>query len=457
MEERMVKKLSALLFAAGIILGSGITSMGAGFQSMGYQAMSMGGAGVAYSNGSYAAYYNPALLASHKYGVEISVSPGVGFREHNLADHIDRLADIGIQDTFDQISNLNFPDIESTDIGSAITPDNADYASLRRDLQTIQTELGAMSTGNGFELTPGVGLGIQVRSFGFGAYGVSDLTASAVIDSQRLDIVVPVEANGAQYYVQYDPESDSFTLRDQAYYENNSLDYAIQEQTTTVNVKGVAYLEVPFAYGYQFDTGLGKLSLGGAVKIMSGRTYMMEKPIDSESEDILEDLESTEKKTTTFGLDAGAQLIPAGIENLSLGMVMKNINTPKFDVIDGSKIEFKPQVRIGAAYNAMLDRLTFAMDMDLTNNDGMIPGYKEQYIGGGVDFHPFSWFSVRAGMMKNLKESDEGNIMTAGLGFGSKWLQLDIAGQYSTEEGRYDGEKMPRYGRVQVSLVSRWF
>ena len=453
----MLKRLSVFLFVSCVVLGSTISGMAAGFQTMGYQAMSMGGAGVAYSGGSYAAYNNPALLASHKYGVEVSLSPGVGFREHNLADHIDKLADIGIQDTFDQLSGLGFSGIEGASTGSTIDPDTSDYESLRQDIQTVQTELRAMSRGNGLEVTPVGGLGIQVRSFGFGVYGVSDIAASSVIDSDRLDIVIPVEENGTQYYVQYDPEGDTFTVRDQEYYEENSLDYAVQNQTTTINVKGLAYMEIPFAYGYQMETGAGRLSLGGSVKIMSGRTYFLEKPIDSESGDIMDDIDATEKETTTFGMDAGLQFIPAGIEDLSLGMVMKNMNTPKFDVIDGSKIEIKPQVRIGAAYNTLLDRLTFAVDADLTDNETLIPGYREQYIGGGVDFHPFSWFSLRAGMMKNIKESDEGNIMTAGLGFGSKWLQLDIAGQYSTEKGTYDGKKMPRYGRVQVSLVSRWF
>jgi len=452
----MEKRISIIICALFIILGSALTCTAAGFQSLGYNAISMGGAGVAYTNGSYAAYYNPALLASRKYGMELNISPGVGFREHNLADHIDTLADIGIEDTMDDLSNLNFPGIETAASDSEITT-SQEYITLRENLRTIQAELGDMSKGNGLELAPGVTVGIQVRNFGFGVYGLSDIAASAIIDPQRLDIVVPVESGYGQYYVQYDPEADVFTVRDQEYYENSSLEYAIQEQTTTLHVIGVTYLEIPVAYAHKFETSFGDLSVGGAFKIMSGNTYKMYQPVDTESGDVSDDIDDYEKKSTAFGLDAGVLYNPPVLNNLSLGMVMKNLNTPKFDVIDGSELEFKPMVRFGAAYSAILDRLTFAFDMDLTENDGYIPGYKEKYMGGGVDFHPFSWLSIRAGLMKNIAESDEGTIMTAGFGFGAKWFQFDISGQYSTDEGYYDGNDYPRCGRIQASLISKWF
>lgn len=453
----MEKRLSIIICALFIVLGPAMTCMGAGFQSLGYKSISMGGAGVAYTSGSYAAYYNPALLASHKYGLEISVSPGVGFREHNLADHIDTLADIGIDETLDQVNNLGFSDIVTVPSGSTVDPDISINEDLRQDLETIQNEMRAMSSGNGLELAPGVTVGVQVRNFGFGVYGLSDIAASAVIDPQRLDIVIPVDEGFGQYYVQYDPSEDTFTVRDREYYENNSFDYAIEEQTTTINVIGMTYMEIPVAYGRKLDTSFGELSVGGSFKIMSGNTYKMTQAIDTESGDVSDDIDDYEKKTTTFGVDAGVLYNPPIINNLSLGLVMKNLNTPKFDVVDGSEIEFEPQVRFGAAYSAILDRLTFALDMDLTENDGFLPGYKERYMGGGIDFHPFSWLSIRAGLMKNLGESDEGTMLTAGFGFGAKWFQFDIAGQYSTDEGHYDGDDYPRAGRIQASIVSKWF
>jgi hypothetical protein len=304
---------------------------------------------------------------------------------------------------------------------------------------------------------PSAAVAMQFRNFGFGVYGLSDFSATAVIDDERLGIVTPVEVDGTTYYVEYNPGENTFFRRDQAYYDSHSLERAIETQATTVMIAGGAYMEFPFAYAHRFKTGLGDLSIGGALKIISGNTYKVDKPIDTESGDVLDDIEDYEKKNTTFGVDAGILLNPMGMDSLSLGLVVKNINTPEFDYVDGSTLEFKPLARMGMAYTFPMDTLTVAMDVDLTANDSLISGFEEQYVGGGLAFTPLSWFSIRGGLMKNMKESNEGTVLTAGIGLGAKWLQFDVAGQYATEKGTFDGEEFPRYGRIQASLVSRWF
>ena len=51
---------------------------------------------------------------------------------------------------------------------------------------------------------------------------------------------------------------------------------------------------------------------------------------------------------------------------------------------------------------------------------------------------------------------NEGIIYTAGFGFGTKWFQLDISGQYSSKTGEFEGDDIPAYGRAQLALVSKW-
>jgi hypothetical protein len=417
----------------------------------------MGGAGVAYSSGGYAAYFNPALLTSHEHVMEIDISAGVGLREDNVADHLDTLSDIGIDDSLDALTGMNYPDIETVDIDSVISGTGLVDEVLRGDLLTIQNELSAMSGQNGLELMPSAAVAMQFKNFGFGVYGLSNVSATAVIDDERLGIIVPVEVDGTTYYVEYNPNENTFFRRDQTYYNSYSMEQAIEAQTTTIMIAGGAYMEFPFAYAHRFKTGLGDLSIGGALKIISGNTYKVDKPIDTESGDISDDIEDYEKKNTTFGVDAGILLNPMGMDSLSLGLVVKNINTPEFDYIDGTTLKFEPLARMGMAYTFPMDTLTVAMDIDLTTNESLISGYEEQYVGGGLAFTPLSWFSLRGGLMKNMKDSNEGTILTAGIGLGAKWFQLDVAGQYATEKGTFDGEEFPRYGRIQASLVSRWF
>ena len=95
--------------------------------------------------------------------------------------------------------------------------------------------------------------------------------------------------------------------------------------------------------------------------------------------------------------------------------------------------------------------------IDITNNKTFIQGYESQFIGAGAGFHPYSWLCFRTGIMDNIRESHEGTILTAGLGIGVKWLQLDIAGQMSTKKTEYDRKDIPRYAQVQICLLSKWF
>jgi hypothetical protein len=96
--------------------------------------------------------------------------------------------------------------------------------------------------------------------------------------------------------------------------------------------------------------------------------------------------------------------------------------------------------------------------MDLTENDGYIPGYKERYMGGGVDSIPSVGLSIRAGLMKNIAESDEGTMMTAGFGFGAKWFQFDVAGQYSTDDGDImKANRLPQGWKDTGFARLKWF
>ena len=437
MHQRLV---SFLVVVSAIVLST--PALAVEFQPIGFESASMGGAGVASAKGSYAPYYNPALLAEHKHGAQISLSAGAGIREVNVVDHIDCLADIEIDETLDQIAN-NAPH------------SGTNTESDRNNIATIKNELKALSESNGLQVMPSAALGIQVGNFGFGAYGLSEATAYAVIDDSRLDIIVKDENTGLYY--KYDESNDKYSDSTFDEYKQSSLEYALDEGLTYLKLTGLAYLEIPVSYGHQFTTEWGNLYCGGSFKIMPGYTFDDEIKVDTESGDVDSELEEAEKRDTSWGIDLGLLYKPSRLPNLSLGLVGKNLNTPKFDTATGNSLKVKPQVRAGFAYDFWDDRLTIAIDADLTNNETFIPDYDSQFIGGGINYHPFSWLSLRGGAMKNLQESYVGAVYTAGLGCGLKWFQLDIAGQISSKKGEYDGEEIPRYARIQVALVSKWF
>jgi hypothetical protein len=142
----------------------------------------------------------------------------------------------------------------------------------------------------------------------------------------------------------------------------------------------------------------------------------------------------------------------------------KNINSPKFKVDTTPSTNpqkdftIDPLVRAGVSLPVWNDNVEFAFDADLTKNKTLVDGEESQLIGGGFEFHPASWFALRAGAMKDIasEKFDEGMIMTAGVGFGLKWLQFDLSAQMSSKKGEYDGQTIPRYAAVNLSLVSKW-
>lgn len=410
------------------------------FQPLGFEPLSMGGAGVASARGSSATYYNPALLAVHEHGTQMEVSGGLGIREINVARHVDTLADAEIMDTIDRITN-NAPF------------DGTNSLEDQSNITAIKDTLRSISVKNGIQFMPSITMSAQMGNFGFGVYGISEATAYAVIDPQRLDLIV--ENSG--FYFEYNELTDEYNASvDANDYVARSIEYALDNGLTYLKLTGLAYTEIFLSHARTFTFAPGALSIGAAFKIMPGYTFDEKIAIDTESGEIDDELTDNEKSDASWGIDLGVLYRPQRFERLSLGLVLKNLNTPEFETPHGTTLEVKPQMRTGLKYDLWKDRLSMALDMDLTNNSTFVPGYKSQYLGGGLSFHPRSWFCIRAGAMQNMQDSTEGTILTSGFGLGIKWFQLDCALQWSTKNTVYDREKYPSSLRGQVSIVSKW-
>ena len=452
-------------------------------------AISTGGAGVASASSSFGSYYNPALLAHRQWGFEWVTSVGVGIREFNLAEPIDALADVDISDTLDELSNTDLNSLINTTDLIAFAASNEQQTELstvnlpesfKKNARIIDNELHSIAENNGLQIMPNVSLGFQIGNFGIGLFSISELTAVASIDRSRLEIMVESTINTGtvshplpvtvptDYYLNYKPQQDKLALikkdvtTSTATYESSSLEYAVNEGLTHLKLKGITYYEAPVSYAHKFNTPLGHLSLGGSVKFMLGYTYEKEINIDTETGEIQDEFDDgSEHQDTTFGFDAGFLFAPKIFNNrLVAGMVMKNINSPKFETKSGSEFTIDPQIRAGMLYHIWWDTLMISMDYDFTENESLLDNYTSQMIGGGIHFKPFHALSLRCGAQQNMKSddyTDEGTIYTAGLSLGLKWLKLDISGQYSTETTEFDGTEIPSSARAQVSLVSNLF
>ena len=418
---------------------------GSEFQSLGGLSTSMGGAGVASASGSLAGYYNPALLTQKK-GVEISLGVGAGIRENNIGESIDKLSNMNLTDSLDRIGN-NAPNITTNTLSKKNTQEDRD------NIQEAQDILKNIGSNNGISLMPSAYLGVQYDNMSIGVYSTSDIAVSADIDTKRTGLSVKDEDNGLYY--NYNPTTDNYTLINQAEYERTSLQYALDTNLSTLKAQGLATVEVPISYAQAFELPQGELSVGGSLKLIHGTTYTQTLSVDSDNSNDSDTLNENKKESDNIGIDVGLLFKPSNIQKLQVGLVAKNLNSPSFDTAHGKKLKADLQLRTGLQYRVN-DSLDIAGDLDLTSNKTLIPGYDSQMLGGGLNYHPLSWFAFRGGLMQNLANSNDGVVYTAGLVLGPKAFQLDMSAQMASKSGSYDGNDIPKYAKVNVALVSKW-
>ncbi|HOS42614.1 MAG TPA: hypothetical protein PK794_02895, partial [Armatimonadota bacterium] len=186
------------------------------FQPIGFESIGMGGAGVASARGSMAGYYNPALLAASPDLVEVNLGGGFGVREYNLANNIDRLAELDLSGTVQRIA-ANAP------LGPNTPQDRANI----QEAQTILTQMG--NERNTLGIMPSFTAAAQVRNIAIGAFLTSDAGAQGIVDPARTALII--DGGGGIYYA-YDPAADTYGLSDAATYNATSLEFALDNTTT---------------------------------------------------------------------------------------------------------------------------------------------------------------------------------------------------------------------------------
>jgi len=406
------------------------------FQTIGYKSISMGGATVASSASSTAVYNNPALLAKSVEKVEVSLGLGIAGYDHGAGASYQALMNSDFEDAMDE-ADENVDNLSQNTINTLF--DSRDII-LNIDKK-------------GFELSPQGYIGAQVYEYGFGIFTTSDIVAVANISQIHDQLIFENNDIGYQKIL----ENGNIVSSNQTEYDSTSLEAGITDGYTYFDAIGIVLTEVPIAYSHSFELSQGLLHVGGALKYMNAITYVETILLDDE-ENNNEDSRQDET-SSNFGIDLGVAYEPYFVKNLTLGLVIKNLNSPKFGTV-GKDITIDPMVRIGAAYNINKE-LEVALDIDVTSNKTLIPGLDSQTIGGGINYMPVDWFSIRGGLMTNISSKDKaGMVYTAGMGIGPQWLQIDLSAQISgsSTDVDVDGDdySYPQYAKVNLALISRW-
>lgn len=350
------------------------------FGSMGARAAGMGGVGVSMKHTQWGLYYNPALIASKPANIA-----KIGYSLNvNLNDN-------GLLNMFSKISNGSIRDINA--VNQALKG-GANVSSQGGIVAQI------MPIAEGHNLSFGVFYGAFNASGGWGSISTS---TNQTIDSIK---------NSAGL------ESKSFFL-----------------------------LEVPIGYAYNLQTPIGDIALGAALKLQNGLGISHKQNISNDLANFISNAFDTSNGATSSnaGIDLGINFTPDIVDkNLSIGLVGKNLNSPKFKINGANDLTIKPQVRGGVSYD-VIDFLTLAADIDLTSNTMISQSHqnlKSQLVGAGVRIHSpkYENIDIRFGLANDFRRKS-GIIYTGGLSLGL----IDIALQVSSKSTTLSGATIPAY------------
>lgn len=374
-------------FIAGVVLCcAGANALE--FNELGHKSKSMGGVGVAMRNNPYTLFYNPALSAANV-ATRVGYGAGVELSYKNLLDVFD----------YTDRTDLNFDDVKAI---NALLEEN--FVNLKGQAAFA------------FKIPDVLPYGQLSLGIAYTLYGVANFTGR--LNDNAKDIM----------------ESRSIGVID-------------------FNIRRVDMVEVPVSYAISEETAAGRISVGVAAKYMnvSSRKHHQDLRKGDDMNKMFDDIIKNTGATSdsNFGLDLGVVYSPMDFESFNVGLSAKNLNAPKFKFGENGDLQIKPQVRLGLSYE-LLESLTLAADMDLTNNTMLSTGaagekeQKSQKMGLGLDFDTM-FFDVRAGIAKDLRQ-DNGALLSFGLGFSV----FDLGIVAATKSVKVEGKSIPRYIGVQL-------
>jgi hypothetical protein len=219
---------------------------------------------------------------------------------------------------------------------------------------------------------------------------------------------------------------------------------AYTNNTTNVQFRGVIVTEAAIGYAHRFF--VNDLFWGGNFKIVSGNVGFFKQNVLQNSTDTLDPVDkftSNTKNQVKPAIDLGVLYDKRKTWRTRLGVVAKNLNSPSFDQPDAAvsagvttPVTLHTQVRAGAAFYP-LNFWTIATDLDLTKNLTQVNGFTSRQWSLGTEINVFNrpWLNIplRAGLLKNISESDSKLGYTAGFGLNFLHLVVEVSGAVSSD------------------------
>jgi hypothetical protein len=228
------------------------------------------------------------------------------------------------------------------------------------------------------------------------------------------------------------------------------------DNTSNLVVKVLGIVELVLGYsapcGFLDETFLRGLVFGVNLKYLHARTGYFKIGISTAGSGMPEGGYTIDdiKESEGFGLDVGFLLDRKKGHGMRMGVVLKNIITPKFEVSADAKAdgvecyELFPQIRFGFAFWP-INFWMITADIDLTKNSTFIPDYYSQMVSLGTEVNipnadPLFNIALRAGAKWNMAVpgrdinaaiEDNKLIYTAGVGVNFATFSIDLSASFN--------------------------
>lgn len=357
----------------GLCVLSGSFLHGQAVSHFGARAMGMGGAHVAVADDLTGVYWNPAGLAlgaPREFAIVVS---GEGADERNSIEKIKRLVDLS----------------EAAE-GTIITPEDISAA--------IELLEGLAEPGSGASGEANLDFMFRYQGFAFSVLGLGTASASPLID---LDIL------------NFDPNSGEPLPTDLPKLELNGL------------------LTRQFVATYCREVVPDSVWVGGNVKyIRADSYYAVRLIVDTENHqinisDLVDEATHENKRTSSaWGVDLGVMALLT--QNLRLGVVARDINSPEFKHTGPVPVQLNPQYRVGLSYQ-FAPSFLLAADYDLSKNSEGILGVAEREISLGGEGRLFNRaLAFRGGVSRNIDIEKSKWQFSAGIGLNLTRVSIDL-------------------------------
>ena len=240
----------------------------------------------------------------------------------------------------------------------------------------------------------------------------------------------------------------------------------LENNLTSVLMRGLAVAEIPVSYGYAVNDAF---SVGVTARLLIGRLYGTSVLVFSDDNTaVIDEIDNAYEETTTVGIDVGLMY---RWPRFQVALTGHNLNAPEFDgftyekdlnrngVINAGErwsvpgFQLDPQVTVAGAWMP-LPTLTVEADVDLLKTDTLLPGRERQMLRVGAEWDILRFLALRGGISKDLAETDIAWLLHAGLGVNFWLMRIYLAGAVAIDDTvEYDGSKYPQEARVALGVA----